>query len=266
MDLQSEVAVPLWKNRPPFSLGEKKEDTPVIIPVFPPRWKANGKAVVIFPGGGYTHFGAEEGIPYARYFASYGYTCFVVLYRLTVNGYLWQAILADAAHAVRTVRANAEALKINPDKIGVAGSSAGGHLCAMLSKLHREAVPGVEDDPAVSALPSWQILCYSCLSFGESYSNDFTLKALAGEESPEAALVRKLDPSKDLTPEIPPAFLWHTAEDRCVPCLNSTEYAKILQQLNIPFELHVYERGGHGKGLFGNHPWAEEAVRWMQTF
>jgi len=256
----------VWNKRPPFSLGERKEDIPVIIPFFPSRWKTNGKAMVIFPGGGYTHFGAEEGIPYARYFASYGYTCFVVLYRLTTSGYQWPAILADAAHAVRVVRSNAEVLQIDPDKIGVAGSSAGGHLCAMLSKLHKEATLGKEDDPDVSALPNWQILCYACLTFGEIYSNDSSLLSLSGGNLPDTALAWKLDPSKDLTSEIPPTFLWHTMEDRCVSCRNSIEYAQVLQKLNIPFELHIYERGGHGKGLFDNHPWAEEAIRWLQQF
>ena len=140
MNPENRKEIPLWSSRAPLAIENDTDHLPTITPYYPSAWKFNCKAVVILPGGAYAHLADHEGRGYAEYLASRGYCCFVVKYRLGSNGYHHPAELADAARGIRFVRALAPELGIRPDGIGVMGSSAGGHLAALLGNCYSEAL------------------------------------------------------------------------------------------------------------------------------
>ncbi|OQA85209.1 MAG: Acetylxylan esterase precursor [Lentisphaerae bacterium ADurb.Bin242] len=267
MIFENRKTIPLWPGVPPLSRGNTENDIPTITPYFPPVWKACGKAIVIYPGGAYAHLAEHEGKGYAEYFAEQGYHCFVVKYRLGSNHYHHPAELSDAARAVRFVRSLAPELGIRPECVGVMGSSAGGHLAASAGNLFRKGLSGEGEGEvaAVSSRPSWTVLCYPVITADPRFSSKGSFDYLLGPDfKPEDAAMLSLENS--VTPETSPSFLWHTMEDTAVPVENSLLFANALRKNGVRFELHIYERGGHGAGLFQGHPWAEECVRWLDTF
>lgn len=264
MNFPDRQPVPLWSKEVPYSLGnDPVKDIPTITAYFPQCWKKNRRAVVIMPGGGYGMLAEHEGHGYAEWLASEGVTAFVVKYRLGSNKYRHPAELSDAARGIRLVRANAEALGIRPDCIGIMGSSAGGHLAASCATLHeygfREEGESKEKN---FGRPDFSILCYPVISGTEPFSHFGSFQNLLGETATEE-LMKLLSMEKSVDAETPPAFIWHTFEDTAVPVENSIAYASALKNFNIPFELHIYEKGHHGIGLAGGHPWAEECLRWL---
>ena len=266
MNPENRKEIPLWSSRAPLAIENDTEHLPTITPYYPSTWKFNRKAVVILPGGAYAHLADHEGRGYAEYLASRGYCCFVVKYRLGSNGYHHPAELADAARGIRFVRALAPELGIRPDGIGVMGSSAGGHLAALLGNCHSEALYEEGEDRTVSSRPDWTILCYPVITFDPPFGNVYSGEMLMGTQTPAPELLAPLSCEKGVTADTPPAFIWHTGEDGAVPVENSLMYAAALRKNGVPFELHIYEKGPHGTGLFDGHPWAEEAVRWMERF
>ena len=262
--------IPLWPSEPVLSKGNRPGiDIPTITPYFPAPWKACRKAIVIYPGGGYSHLAEHEGRGYAEYFAANGYHCFVVKYRLGAqNGYHHPAELSDGARGIRMVRSAAAELGIRPDCIGVMGSSAGGHLAACVSNQHAEGLKAADEGTVaeVSSRPDFTILCYAVITSDPAYSNKGSFRGLLGEENCSEENCKALSQECNVTAATPPAFLWHTMEDTCVPCENSILYAQALRKVSVPFELHIYEKGSHGKGLFMGHPWAEECLRWLAGF
>lgn len=262
MNMEHGVPFPLWNGKAPLAHGSAESDCPTLTPYLPAAWKANQKAVIIFPGGAYAHLADHEGRGYAEYLSGKGYLCFVLKYRLGSNGYHHPAELSDAARAVRRVRSEAKSLGIRGDRIGVMGSSAGGHLAASLGNLFAESLYEEGEDKTVSSRPDWTILCYPVITFEPPFSNAYSGQMLMGEK-PSAELVTHLSCDRTVSKDTPPSFIWHTFEDNAVPVENSLMYASALRRSGIPFELHIYEKGPHGKGLFNGHPWAEECVRWM---
>ena len=209
--------------------------------------KKTDAAVVIFPGGGYHHRAEHEGKGYAEFLQSEGISSFVVDYR--INPDLFPLPLLDARRAVRFVRANAESFGIDPQKIAVMGSSAGGHLAAMEAtykeKINGEGVDEIDD---IDFIPNAQILCYPVIL---SYENEFAHKGsytkLLGEEN--LSFAAEIDPSANVSETTPQAFIWHTAEDNSVNVINSYEYAKALRLNNVPVEMHIFPHGKHGLGI-----------------
>ena len=263
MNLENRKEIPLWNGCAPLAIENDTEHLPTITPYMPSAWKFNHKAVIIFPGGAYSHLADHEGRGYAEYLASKGYCCFVVKYRLGSNGYHHTAELSDAARSVRFVRTLAPELGIRPDRIGVMGSSAGGHLAASLGNLYEQGLFEDGEDRNVSSRPDWMLLCYPVITFEPPFANSYSGEMLMGTKTPAPELARLLSCEQNVTKNTPPAFIWHTYEDNAVPVENSLMYAAALRRNGIPFELHIYEKGAHGTGLFDGHPWAEEAVRWM---
>jgi len=156
-------------------------------------------------------------------------------------------------------------LGVHADKIGVMGSSAGGHLAASCATLHELGLREEgETDAKNFGRPDFSILCYPVISGCEPYSEFGSFKCLLGETATEE-LTRLLSMEKSVDAATPPAFIWHTFEDAAVPVENSLAYAAALKKFNIPFELHVYEQGAHGIGLAGGHPWCAECLRWLST-
>ena len=268
MELKDKTAIPLWCGNPPAGASDP-EQIPVMTPYAPPAWKFNHRALLIFPGGAYARLADYEGKGLAEYFCEQGYYCFVVNYRLGKDlgkaGCHYPAQLSDAARAVRLVRSWADELGCRTDKIGVVGSSAGGHLAASVSVLPELGltIPEEGETAKISSRPDFSILCYPVISLGK-YTHEGSKKNLLGENH-DPALEDRLSLEKQVNANTPPAFLYHRLGDTAVPCENSILYARALRQHGIPFELHIYEKGDHGGALAQGHPWAAEALRWIET-
>jgi acetyl esterase/lipase len=265
--------IPLWPGKAPGALGEQDHDKPTLTPYLPPSEKATGAAIVICPGGGYAGLADHEGAGYAEYLIQQGVTCFVLKYRLGSKGYRHPIMLGDAARAVRLVRARAAEWRIDPHRVGIMGSSAGGHLSSTLLT-HFDAGQADASDPIErqSSRPDLGILCYPVITMGE-HGHGGSKKALLGE-NPDPALVELLSNEKQVTKNTPPCFVWHTWEDKVVKIENALMFVSALQRNDVPLDFHVYERGPHGIGLSSGkngiapddvHPWAKNLVFWLKT-
>jgi acetyl esterase/lipase len=236
--------------------GSSTAPRPAIEPCLPPPRRRTGAALVIFPGGGYAGLSDYEGMGYARWFARRGICCFVVTYRLGAQGFRHPAMLEDALAAIATVRAQAPSLGVDPRRIGVMGSSAGGHLTA-----HAMVAFG-RYEREVPLRPDFGVLCYPVISMRDGICHLGSREMLLG---PEASQQLKDETSCELHvgPETPPCFLWHTREDEMVPYANSTVFAEALHTHGVAFEMHIFDRGPHGMGYDLAHPWAELCARWI---
>ena len=266
---EMKAPVPLWPAGAPGALGNSDNDIPTLTPYLPDGTNATGAAMVICPGGGYAHLAPHEGNDYALWLNQHGVTCFVLKYRLGSNGYHHPAELNDAARAVRWVRAHADDFKIDTHRVGIMGSSAGGHLAATLMTHFDAGNPGADDVvERQSSRPDLGILCYAVISFGEFAHTGSRDYLLGTNQTPE--LIRELSAELQVTPNTPTCFLWTTYEDKTVPMENTLLFASALRKNNVPFDLHIYEQGGHGMGLkdkppFNHpHPWANDCLFWLK--
>jgi len=216
----------------------------------------NGIGLVIFPGGGYSGLAEHEGKGYAEYFSQHGVACFVVKYRLASGGFKHPAMLEDAFAAISTVRGSAADFGLDPHRIGVMGSSAGGHLAA------HSLIAWSQYENVISLRPDFGVLCYPVTTSSGEFCHQGSMTNLLGD-NPPPALVDEVSCEKHVTRDTPPCFIWHTAEDQSVPVENSMMFAAALRREGVPFELHVYAKGGHGLGLRAAFPWAEDCLRWL---
>ena len=266
---QMKDPIPLWPAGAPGALGDSTNDIPTLTPYLPDPATATGAAMVICPGGGYLHLAPHEGNDYALWLNQHGVTCFVLKYRLASNGYHHPAELSDATRAVRWVRAHADEFKIDTHRVGIMGSSAGGHLAATLMTHFDAGNPNADDViERQSSRPDLGILCYAVISFLK-YGHTGSRDALLGtNQTPE--LIRELSAELQVTPNTPTCFIWTTYEDKTVPMENSMLFASALRENHVPFDLHIYEQGGHGMGLkdkppFNHpHPWANDCLFWLK--
>jgi acetyl esterase/lipase len=262
--------IPLWQDGAPGALGAEDKDTPTITPYLPAPDKATGAAIVVLPGGGYGGLAPHEGKGYAEWLTENGIAAFVVKYRLGTGGYRHPAMLNDAARAVRLTRARAEEWKIDPKRVGIMGSSAGGHLASTLLT-HFDAGKAEDPDPIErqSSRPDIGILCYAVISMGETTHGGSRKNLLGDNPSPE--LIELLSNEKQVTAQTPPCFIWHTWEDKAVKVENSLAFASAMQKAGVPFDLHVYQKGAHGIGLGGGrqggvlHPWTQDCLYWLKA-
>ena len=225
-------------------------------------WQPNQPAcdigVIIFPGGGYGKLAPHEGEGYAMRLCQAGITCFVVKYRLGSEGFRHPAMLEDAFAAIRTIRAHAADLNLHPNKIGVMGSSAGGHLAAhTLVAWH--AYPS-----DVSLRPDFGILCYPVITSDPTHTHRGSMQNLLGNAPTETQL-HAVSCEKLVSANTPPCFLWHTGDDEAVPMENSLLFAQALRANRVPFELHIYPHGRHGLGLDTPFDWATPCIHWMKS-
>ncbi|MGO9255033.1 MAG: alpha/beta hydrolase [Bryobacteraceae bacterium] len=241
--------VPLWTGgAPPGALGSQDEDQPTLTPYLVPAARAIGTAVVICPGGGYQHLSMDkEGEQIALWLNSLGVAAFVLKYRLGPK-YHHPIELGDAQRAIRTVRSRAADYHVQPDRIGIMGFSAGGHL-ASTAGTHFDAGNPAAADPIdrAGSRPDFLVLCYPVISFGE-FAHRGSEHALLGEQ-PDPKLVENLSNELQVTPQTPPTFLFHTTTDATVPVENSVLFYSALRKAGVPAELHIYERGPQGVGL-----------------
>jgi len=264
---------PLWPQGAPGALGKAPEDVPTLTPYPAPKEKATGAAIVVCPGGGYGHLSLEyEGREVAVWLNSVGVTAFVLKYRLGPR-YHHPSMLQDAARAIRTVRARAAEWGLDPERVGILGFSAGGHL-ASTAGTHFDAGKADAADPIerVSSRPSVMLLIYPVITMRE-LTHAGSKKNLLGD-NPTPELVALLSNEEQVTKETPPAFLVHTMNDATVPVENTLMFVAALRKAGVPFELHLYERGPHGFGLGtarDNKPadpilstWPAHAADWLR--
>jgi len=262
---------PLWPEGAPGALGKADKDIPTLTPYLPDSAKATGAAIVICPGGGYGHLAPHEGGDYARFLNEYGVAGFVLKYRLGSDGYRHPAMLQDAARAMRLVRARAGQWNVDPKRIGIMGSSAGGHLAStLLTHFDAGKADAADAIERQSSRPDLGILCYAVISFGEFGHRGSRNNLLGKDPSPE--LVRELSNELQVTKDTPPCFIWHTYEDPGVPVENSLLFAEALRKAKVPYDLHIYQKGGHGLGLGTRewnpekrHPWTRDCIYWLRA-
>ena len=240
----------LWPNGAPGAKGDTDNDKPTLTIYLPPKDKATGAAVVICPGGGYGNVAMEhEGHQVAQWLNSCGVAGFILDYRHRKKGYGHPAPLQDAQRAIRTVRANAAEWGVKPDRIGILGFSAGGHLAATAAT-HFDKGSADAADPIdrASCRPDFAVLIYPVISFTEWYTHKGSRKNLLGDD-PDPKLVESLSNEKQVTPETPPTFLIHTSGDTGVPAENSVAFYLALRKAKVPAEMHIFLKGEHGFGL-----------------
>ena len=263
--------VPLWPDGAPGALGAGSNDIPTLTAYLPDPGAGPAAAVVICPGGGYVMLAAHEGGDYARWLNEQGIAGFVLKYRLGSSGYRHPRMLEDAARAVRLVRFKAADWKIDPKRVGIMGSSAGGHLASTLLT-HFDAGQPDATDPIdrESCRPDLGILCYPVITMSVATHGGSRANLLGPNPSQE--LIDELSNERHVTTNTPPCFLFHTADDPVVQVQNSLDFAAALQRAGVPFELHVFEHGPHGIGLgsklydpYRRHSWTTNCQVWLKV-
>ncbi|MEP7093003.1 MAG: alpha/beta hydrolase [Flavobacterium sp.] len=230
----------------------------------------SGTAVVVCPGGGY--YGVSfisEGVEIAKWLNQLGITAVVLHYRLPDDAIMKNKSIGpmqDGQEAIRIVRRHAKEWGINPDKIGIMGFSAGGHLASTISTHFDEKV--YESKDTTSARPDFSVLIYPVISMDSSITHGGSRENLLGK-NPSPEMIKHFSNDLQVTGKTPPAFMVHSIDDGAVPVENSMEYALAMKKNHIPCELHIYERGGHGYGLGRSNgtesTWTEACSKWLKA-
>jgi acetyl esterase/lipase len=260
---------PLWPGGAPGgakpvaiqeSEGEGGRLSDIAVPQYevylPEPSRRSGAAVVILPGGGYTILAAShEGRDYATWLSERGIVAVVAKYRVSGKdeaGYQFPVPLLDARRAIRVTRARAKDWGVDPAKVGVMGSSAGGHLASMCATLWSETFEeeGKDAIDQETCRPDFAILVYPVIAMSEPWGHTGSKRRLLGK-SPEASLVARVSTEKRVNKETPPCFLVHAADDGGVPVRNSLEFAARCAEQKVPVVCHVFAQGGHGFGMNG---------------
>jgi acetyl esterase/lipase len=263
----SQVEILLWPGGAPGAKGLAAADKPSITPY--PAANPNGAAMVVFPGGAYSHLATDkEGVPAAMWLNSLGVSAFVVKYRLGSAGYRHPIEMGDGQRAMRWVRANAGKYGVDPRRVGVLGFSAGGHMAATVSTHWDSGAPGAADSvDRKGCRPDWSILAYPVITMDASFTHMGSRDNLLGT-NPSQKLVDSLSAEKQVTSTTPPAFLFHAKDDNVVPVKNAQAYYDSLGKRGIERVLKLYDKGGHGFGLAVGDAtlstWPGLAAAWME--
>jgi acetyl esterase/lipase len=258
----------LWPDGAPGALGEEEADKPSLTVYLPDKVKATGAAIVICPGGGYAHLALDhEGRQVALWLTKHGAAGFVLKYRLGPR-YRHPTMLGDAQRALRWVRSRAAEFGVSPDRVGIWGFSAGGHLASTAATQFDAGDPsaaaGIDRQ---SSRPDFAILAYPVISFTAPFAHAGSRRNLLGDK-PDPRLVAELSSETRVTPRTPPVFLFHTTDDKGVPPENSVAFYLALRNAGVPAEMHIYERGRHGVGLAPDDPvlssWPERLADWLR--
>lgn len=260
------ATIPLWPDMPPLAQGAEAADTPTLSVALPAKDQAVHAAVVVFPGGAYAgHAMDHEGKQIAQWLTDRGIAAFVCKYRLAP--YRHPVPLLDAQRALRHVRAKAAEYDIKPDRIGVWGFSAGGHLASTIST-HFDAGDPKAEDPIerASCRPDFAILCYPLISMKDPLAHAGSKRNLLGDD-PDPDLVELLSNDTQVTDQTPPTFIFHTNADPLVQAEHVMLYYAALRRAKVPAELHIYEHGPHGVGLGLGSPilatWPHRLQDWL---
>jgi acetyl esterase/lipase len=233
-----------------------------------PAGIANGTAVIMCPGGGYVRLAmTNEGLGAVKWLNPLGVSVFILKYRLQEYGH--PTPLRDVLRAVRLVRSRAAEFGLDPNRIGVAGSSAGGHLAACSGTLYNEPIgkTGAALD-AVSARPDFLILQYAVITMKPPVAHAGSMKSLLGENPTQEAL-DLLSVNEHVTKDTPPTFIMATQEDKSVPVENALLFYQALRAANVPVEMHLYPNGPHGfgfrKDLGQTSDWPKRGEEWLRS-
>jgi acetyl esterase/lipase len=248
------AVMPLWQSKAPGAVGDADVDVPKIYS-YPAAGPGPHPAVVVLPGGGYTHVVTEkEGGAPARWLQAHGVSAYVVQYRLWPR-YRYPWPLADGERAVRYVRAHAKEWGLRKDAIGVWGFSAGGHMAGFLSTVdphdhmtHPGDVTAQDDIDNESAHPDFAILSYGRVDLDPKIPGTFGMQTLVGPNATQAEL-DAVDPILHVTRETSPAIIYSTEGDEKVNSQNASHYFEALHTAGVPAELHIFEEGPHGTGM-----------------
>jgi len=251
----------------------KNVQTPTLEIFLPSKRNANGMAVLIFPGGGYGGVSYDwEGTDYAKWFNSQGVAAFVLKYRMpqaesVITSY--KAPIQDAQRAIRFIRFNASKFNINKNKVGVIGSSAGGHLASTLgTHLDISYYKPQNDIDKESARPDFMMLIYPVISMKKDITHGGSRNALLGKK-PSEDLILQFSNELNVTEKTPPTFIVHSGNDKTVPVENSIRIYQALVRNKIEATLHIFPKGGHGYSTGqsrNNAPdWTNIAAQWLQS-
>ncbi len=290
LNVQAQQVIPLYDFSPIPNQGAKASVTDEIvegsgkdsfhriknvtkpsITVYKPE-KPNGTSVIICPGGGYHILAIDhEGVDVAKMFNEAGVTAFVLKYRLPSTENLLEVKeigpLMDAQQAIRLVRSRAKEFGVKPDRIGIMGFSAGGHVASTAGTHFEKPVGSWKGRPDVSVRPDFMILLYPVITMDPAFTHMGSHDALIGKK-PTPELETEYSNEKQITAKTPPTFLVHAADDKAVPVNNSISFFQALQKNEVPAELHVYPKGGHGFGMNNKttpDQWTERLKNWMST-
>jgi acetyl esterase/lipase len=241
----------LWPGDAPEAKGTACEDIPTLTIVSPRVGTANGTAVVINPGGAYRGLAGDlEGGEVAHWFAARGVRAFILSYRLTSHGYVLPVPLYDARRAVQLIRAHAAEYKVNPNRIGMIGFSAGGHLAGLAGTQFIQGKPDAADPvERVSSRPDFLILGYAWLGAISSDTSHLSYCKLFDLMDKCEALRAAYTPTLFVTKDTPPTFLYHTTTDKTVPVEQALAFYEALLKNGVPAEFHIFANGAHGSGL-----------------
>jgi acetyl esterase/lipase len=247
--LQEPQTIALWNGRAPGARGDRDDDTPTITVYMPPDTTGPMTAVVIAPGGSYQRLSSnKEGRLPAAFLNSLGIAAFVLRYRLGPQ-YHHPIELGDAQRAIRTLRARAAEWHIAPNRIGIMGFSAGGHLAATAStQFDGGSADAADPIDRVGCRPDFAILGYPVISFVEPWAHQLSKRNLLGD-APDPELARRMSAETRVTRDTPPTFIYHTYPDTTVPVENAVAYFLALRRAGVPAEMHIFRDGRHGTGL-----------------
>jgi acetyl esterase/lipase len=239
----------LWPNGAPGAKGNDANDKPTMTIYLPAKEKAAGSAVIIFPGGGYTHVAIDhEGHQVAHWLNDLGIAAFVIDYRHWGKGYRHPAPIQDAQRAIRTVRNRSAEFGIEPNKIGIIGFSAGGHLASTAgTHFNEKFYEPLDANDTSGARPDFMILIYPVISLGPISHSGSRSALLGGNASQE--MIEKFSNEKQVDSNTPPTFLVHATDDKTVPVENSIAFYQACKKARVPVEMHIWQNGEHGFGL-----------------
>lgn len=261
--------MPLWSGKAPGAIGDTPADIPTLTVYDPAPGTATGAAVVVCPGGGYVYLANHEGAPPAEMLNGVGITAFVLKYRLAPR-YHYPIMQEDMMRAMRLVRYNASAWGLNPDKIGVMGFSAGGHMAAMAATCWDKGDAAATDPvDRVSSRPDLAMLLYPVITMKHPYCHQGSRDALLGLH-PSHSLVNAMSMETRVTADTPPCFVVCTNDDNVVPAQNSLSFVTACMKNHVPVEFHMYLDGPHGFGLGLGNPvlsrWDSACILWLQHY
>lgn len=253
---QQGTEIDLWPSTPKTSNGDPNDLAKVTV-FLPKKENATGRAIVICPGGGYTHLAFEkEGTAWAPYFNAQGIAVIVLKYRMPHG--VTQVPIEDAEETMRLVRRKAAEWNINANDVGIMGFSAGGHLASTI------ATHSTGD-----AAPNFQILFYPVITMEEGVTHQGSRDNLLGK-NPDSNLLNEYCNEQHVGTSTPRAFITLAHDDRAVPPANSIRYYEGLCRHNVPTSLHIYPKGGHGFGILQSFPYHYEMMlelrAWLRSF
>jgi acetyl esterase/lipase len=272
--IHGQVKIPLYSNGPQLKIGGRDsiQDAPHLL-YYSSGTKTGKAAVIICPGGAYTMLAKDhEGKDVAAFFNQQGFDAFVLMYRLNDHdqkGSRYPAQYDDVSTAMQIVKSRADEFGIDPNKTGILGFSAGGHLASMGATMIKEGNPNAKNSwEKISSRPAFAILVYPVISLIDSFAHTYSAQMLLGRNA-SAALKDSLSTYKRVSKQTPPTFIVFSTDDTGVPPENGIVLYNALKKEGIKTELHIFDHGGHGYGMAPKDPvlakWPMMAISWLKN-